>query len=188
MQTPQPPAEIELAQRCAAGDRAAQRTFFQQQRTRVHRTLYRILGSNRHVEDLIQDTFIATFGSLGSFRGGSTIGTWIDTIAARTAYRHLSRREPRADHLQAVVDLAAPSSDPERQAGAREAVHRLYALLDHMDAKYRIAYTLHVIDGRPIKEVARITSASIIAVKNRLWRARQMVQLRALRDPLISEC
>ena len=150
-----PAAELELARRCAAGDRAAQHTFFMQQRAQVHRTLFRVLGSNRQIEDLIQDTFIAAFRSLASF-GESSLNTWVDTIATRMVYRHLARREPRPQHLQAIAMLTSPP-DPERQASAREALRRLYAVLDKIEPKQRIAYTLHVIDGRPIKQVAQIT-------------------------------
>lgn len=180
-------ADVELARRCAAGEREAQRAFFLQQRAQVHRTLYRVLGSNRQIEDLIQETFIAAFGALGSFRGESSLNTWIDTIAARVVYRHLARREPRPVHLQAVASMASDAPDPERQAVAREALRRLYGALDRIEPKHRIAYTLHELDGRPVKEVARITRASSLAVKNRLWRARRSLHARALRDPLLRE-
>jgi RNA polymerase sigma-70 factor (ECF subfamily) len=180
-------ADIELARRCAAGDRAAQHALFQQQRAAVHGTLFRVLGSNRQIEDLIQDTFIAVFASISAFRGESSLRTWIDTIAVRVSYRHLSQREPRAQHLHAVADLPANLFDPEREAGAREAVRRLYAILDRVDPTQRIAYTLHVIDGRSIKEVARVTRVSVLAVKNRVWRARRKLHELALRDPLLTE-
>jgi RNA polymerase sigma-70 factor, ECF subfamily len=191
MPSPEPPAQrpqdVELAQRCASGDRAAQHAFFLQQRAQVQRTLFRVLGSNRQIEDLIQETFIAAFAALGSFRGESSLNTWIDTIAARVVYRHLARREPRPQHLQAIASLPTEGPDPQRAAEMREAVRRLYALLDRIDVKHRIAYTLHVIDGRPIKDVARITRSSSLAVKNRVWRARRSVHARALRDPLLCE-
>ena len=179
--------ELELAQRCAAGDRAAQRELFNQQRTQVHRTLYRVLGTNRQVEDLIQETFIAAFGALPSFRGESSLATWVDTIAARVVYRHLARRSPPAPHLQPLSVPAADAPDPERELLAREALRRLYAVLDRLEPSHRIAYTLHVIDGRPMKEIARMTRSTRLAVKNRVWRARRSLHARALRDPLLAE-
>jgi RNA polymerase sigma-70 factor (ECF subfamily) len=179
--------ELELARRCATGDRAAQHAFFVQQRVQVHRTLHRVLGSNRQVEDMIQDTFVAAFRSIGSFRGDSSLATWIDTIATRVVYRELSRREPRAVQLHAVADAVASTPDPERQVDAREALRHLYAVLDRVEPKQRIAYTLHVVDGRSIKDVAALTQASTLAVKNRIWRARRQVEDRAQRDPLLRE-
>jgi RNA polymerase sigma-70 factor (ECF subfamily) len=185
--TPSARADLELARRCAHGDREAQLALFEQQRAQVHRTLFRIMGSNRHMEDLAQDAFIEVFASIASFRGESSLKTWVDSIAARTAFRHLSRRAPRTQHLEAVPDLRAPGSEPEREADARSALRSLYAVLDRLEPKYRIAYSLAVIDGRPLAEVARITRASLIAVKNRVWRARRMVRERARRDPLLAE-
>ncbi|PWG73893.1 hypothetical protein DF186_20700, partial [Enterococcus hirae] len=49
--------ELDLARRCASGDRAAQRQLFQDHKRGVHATLYRILGNNSEIEDLVQDTF-----------------------------------------------------------------------------------------------------------------------------------
>jgi RNA polymerase sigma-70 factor, ECF subfamily len=179
--------ELELAQFCAGGDKDAQRELFRQQRAQVHRTLYRIMGSNRQMEDLVQDTFVEVLSSIGSFAGKSSLATWVDTVAARVAYRHLSRRDARAWYVQAVDDLPSPTRDPEHQQGVREAMRRLYAALDRIDAKYRIAYTLHVVDGRPIQDVARITKTSTIVVKSRVWRARRMLDERISRDPVLSE-
>ena len=179
--------DLALAQRCAAGDRAAQRAFFQRQREQVHRTLFRVLGSNRDVEDLIQDTFIEVFGSLASFRGESSLNTWVDTIAARVVYKHLSRRASNVYPLPTTPERPDSSSDPEHAAAMRHAVSHLYALLDRLEPKHRIAYTLHVIDGRPIKEVARVMRCSVLAVKNRVWRARRSVHERAARDPTLRE-
>ena len=63
----------------------------------------------------------------------------------------------------------------------------LYAILDRLAPTYRIAYALHVIEGYPIKEVSRIMECSGIAAKTRIWRARQLVNERARRDPALSE-
>jgi RNA polymerase sigma-70 factor, ECF subfamily len=187
MPWPHEEGDAELARRCVAGDRTAQHALFEQQRGYVHRTLFRVLGTNRHAEDLLQDTFIAVFTAIGSFRGESSLRTWIDTIAVRVAYRYLAQREPLAHRLQPVPDLPFTAPDPERQAHAREAIRRLYAVLARLEPKYRIAYTLHVIDGRAIKDVARVTRASVLAVKNRVWRARRRVHELSLRDPLLHE-
>ncbi len=172
-----------LAERCASGDREAQRSLFREQRDRVHRTLYRIMGSNRHMEDLAQDAFLEVFRCIGSFRGESSLATWVDTVAARVAYRHLSERHRRPVHLEVVAAVPADEPGADRRAHAREAARRLYAILDRLDPKYRIAYALHVIDGRPMAEVARVTRVSLVAAKNRVSRARRMVEERARRDP-----
>src|SRR5690606_522651 len=56
--------DAELAARCVQGDRAAQRELFQMARAAVHHTLYRILGSNQDMEDVLQETFLEVFRSM----------------------------------------------------------------------------------------------------------------------------
>src|SRR3982074_1379159 len=85
-------ADLELARRCCAGERAAQRDLFQRQKRRVHATLYRVLGSNSAMEDLVQEAFLEIFKALPGYRGEALLGTWIDRIAVRVAYAYMGRR------------------------------------------------------------------------------------------------
>jgi RNA polymerase sigma-70 factor (ECF subfamily) len=179
--------DIDLASRCAAGERAAQRQLFDEHKSRVHGTLYRILGSNRDMEDLIQESFLQVFRSISSYRGDARLATWISRISARVAYTYLSRRKLPTVALESVPETPAGDAGAERHAIAREATRRLYGVLDRIDAKQRIAFALHVIDGLPLREVAEITDATVVAVKTRVWRARKEVAKRAKNDPLLAE-
>jgi RNA polymerase sigma-70 factor (ECF subfamily) len=177
--------ERALAARAADGDRSAQREVFATQRAVVHRTLFRILGSNRDIEDVLQETFLEVFRSLASFRGDSSLGRWCSIIATRVAWSYLHRRRP-AVALEAVDEPATGAPDAEREAIAREAARRLYAALDRLDPAWRIAFALAVIDGRSIAEVAALTGASKVATKTRIWRARRELFRRARRDELLA--
>lgn len=176
---------LALARRAAGGDRVAQRDLFLAQRSAVHRTLYRILGSNRELEDLVQDAFFEIFRALPSFRGDSTLTRWCQTIATRVAYLAISRRKPQAVELSVVEDVLGDGSDTRRDAQAREAARRLYAALDRLDAKQRIAFALATIDGMSMAEVAAVTESSIVAVKTRVWRARKDLMKRAAKDEVL---
>jgi len=178
--------DLELAQRAASGDRAAQRDLFLEQRTNVHRALYRILGSNREIEDLLQDAFIEIFRALPTFRGDSTLGRWCQTIAVRVAYLTISRRRPPAVALSLVEEIVASDVDVRRHTQVREAARRLYAALDRIEAKQRIAFALGVIDGKPLAEVAELTETTVFAVKTRVWRARRELMRRASKDAVLA--
>jgi len=178
--------DLALARRAADGDRAAQRELFQAQRLSVHHTLYRILGANRDLEDLIQDAFLEIFRALPSFRGDSTLGRWCQTIATRTAYLAISRRKPATVELDVVEDVIAGEHDTRRHAQVRVAARRLYAALEKVEAKQRIAFALAVIDGRSLAEVAQLTDSTTIAVKTRVWRARRDLLKRAGKDPVLA--
>jgi RNA polymerase sigma-70 factor (ECF subfamily) len=178
--------DLELARRAATGDRVAQRELFVQQRANVHRALFRILGSNREIEDLLQDAFIEIFKAIGSFRGDSTLGRWCQTIAVRIAYLAISRRRPVSVDLALVEETIASDIDLRRHVQIREVARRLYAALDRIEAKQRIAFALATIDGKSLAEVAELTGSSMFAVKTRVWRARRELMRRAGKDAVLA--
>ena len=178
--------DLALAQRAAEGDRVAQRDLFHQLKSAVHHTLFRILGANRDIEDLVQDAFLEIFRALPSFRGDSSLARWSQTIATRTAYLAIERRKPTPVDLDVVEDeIVDRDPDAHRVALARQAARRLYAALDRIDAKQRVAFALAVIDGLSLAEVAQLTESSVVAVKTRVWRARRDLMKRAQKDPVL---
>ena len=178
-------ARVELARRAATGERAAQRALFHELRRPMHATLYRVLGSNRHLEDLLQEAFIELFRSLPSYRGDAKLTTWADCITARVAFRHLRRGRLLLvpTPLASVPSAAAP---PDREVHAKLGIERLYAAMDEMHPNYRIAFALFWIDGRTIEEVAEVTGVSAIAAKSRIWRARRWLRNRAKGDRVLA--
>jgi RNA polymerase sigma factor (sigma-70 family) len=178
--------DLSLAQRCVAGDRSAQREVFDREVRRVHAALYRILGSNAFMDDLMQEAFLEVFRSLKSFRGEASLSTWVDRCTVRVAYAQLSKKRRRFPQLELVPDV--PDADPnaEERAMAREAARHLYAELDRIEPNHRVAFALHAIEGRPIEEVAKVMEASVAATKSRIRRARLALEKRARRDPLLA--
>jgi RNA polymerase sigma-70 factor, ECF subfamily len=182
---PNEDAERELLRRCAEGDRAAQTRLFREQVRRVHGLLFRVLGPSGAVEDLIQETFIRVFRALPQFRGEAQLSTWIGGIALNVAYGHLRSHAPPTVRLELVPERRADDADLDEQMEAREGLRRVYEILDRMEPRLRVAFTLHAVDGRPLRDVAALMSATVVATKARVWRARRELARRARRDPLL---
>jgi RNA polymerase sigma-70 factor (ECF subfamily) len=178
--------DLDFASRCVSGERAALRELFQREKERVHTILFRMIGSNAHIDDLVQDAFLEIFRSLPTFRGEASLATWIDRCTVRIAYLYFARRS-RTTWLERVPEAISAAPSSEEHAILREAVRHLYAELDRLEPRQRIAFVLHTIDGRPLQDVARIMGATLVATKTRIWRARRTIEKRARRDPLLSE-
>ena len=181
-----PAEEDELVARCVAREPAALRTLFERERQGVHRLLYRVVGSNAHMDDLIQDTFLEVFRSLPGFRGESSLSTWVSRCAVRVAYAYFGRKA-RMPVLEPVHEAALDSSNAEDRASYREAARRLYVELDRIEPRQRLAFTLFAIENRSLREVAEIMESSLATAKIRVWRARRTLEARAKVDPLLSE-
>jgi RNA polymerase sigma-70 factor (ECF subfamily) len=184
--TSEPQDDAALIAACIAGDVAAQRTLFRREYARVNATVYRIVGSPRDADDLVQETFIAVFRGLGRFRGDSKLSTWIDRIAVRVVFHHLRSRKTHVP-LDLVGDVEASGGSVDDQAHAREGLRRLYGVLADLSVESRTAFALFAIDGRSIAEVAKVTQTSLVAAKCRIWRARREVMKRAKDDALLAE-
>lgn len=179
-------AEHELIRACASGDRGAQTRLFRSEVQRVHALLHRVLGGTSALEDLVQEAFIRVFRSLPTFRGEAQLSTWIGRIALRVAFEHLRAARPSPARLESVPDVSSDDPDAEQRLLAREGLRRLYRILDRLNPRLRIAFTLNVIDGKSQQEVASLMSASLVATKTRIWRARREVDRRARQDPLLA--
>lgn len=177
--------DLALAQRCAEGDRSAQKELFDREKRRVHATVYRMLGSNSGIEDVIQEAFLQVFRSLGNFRGEASLSTWIDRCTVRAVYAHFATRKRRGPVLELVTDLVSQDASAEERVLAREAGRHLFAVLDTLEPKQRVAFSLHALDGHSLQEVATIMEASLIATKTRVWRARRALEDAARKSPAL---
>jgi len=188
--------DVVLVDRCLSGESAAARELFRRHRGRVHASLYRVLGGNQDMDDLLQDAFLQVFQSLRGWRAEASLATWIDRVAVRVAYRYLSRRKQRGPTVELIEDESlSPVADVQvggpaggaRHQLARDGVRRLYDVLDGLSPSARLAFTLHEIDGRSMAEVAEIVGATVTATKLRVWRARRAVEAAAAADPVLRE-
>jgi RNA polymerase sigma-70 factor (ECF subfamily) len=182
--------DVLLVDRCLTGEPAATRELFRRHRNRVHASLFRVLGTNRDMDDLLQDAFLQVFQSLRGWRAEASLSTWIDRVAVRVAYRYLSQKGRRVP-TDALVDDDHP--EPAEGLGgarrqlARDGVKRLYGVLGELSPAARLAFTLHEIDGRTVSEVAELVGSTVTATKLRIWRARKTIEAAAKGDPILSE-
>ena len=185
--------DVLLVDRCLTGEPAASRELFRRHRNRVHACLYRVLGTNRDMDDLLQEAFLEVFKSLRGWRAEASLATWVDRVSVRVAYRYLTQRgrriqtDPLADDEDAHTLDAAESGHGTRRQLARDGVRRLYAVLDELSPASRLAFTLHEIDGRTIAETAQLVGSSVTATKLRVWRARKRIETAAAADPVLAE-
>ncbi len=163
--------EKQLIGRIQAGDPAAERQFFETYADRVHRIVYRFVGDAEAAQDCVQDTFIRAFDRLGTFRGESSLGTWLGSIAvsvALNALRGRKRDEKRHAPWEAAEAVAAPSarlSEPDLKT-------RLHAEIDQLPEGYRMVFLLHDVEGYTHEEIGTMLGVQSGTSKAQLFRAR----------------
>ena len=111
-------------------------------------------GTREDVDEVVQDTFVRAFNSLDSFRGESSLRTWLFTIARRLLLdrRRSERRRPAGVEIQ-EGDVAT-EYDALDSVLADETQSRLREALDHLSPTQREVFALRVGEGLSYKEIA----------------------------------
>ena len=137
----------------------------------VFRVAYGILHDRGLAEDVVQETMVKAWESLGSFRGDSSTRTWVLRIAHNTAISALRRRR---DQSMAPEDLPArPGSD---DAAARANLTAVRDALDGLDEVTRSIVVLREVEGLSYQQIADALEVPVPTVKTRLLRARRALQ------------
>jgi RNA polymerase sigma factor (sigma-70 family) len=170
----------DAARRAAAGDRDATRAVIDGVADDVYRFALRMLGHPADAEDAAQEVLTIVVTHLGSFRGESSLSTWVWRIAANhLAHVRRGRRETftfeTLDERLSSGLREEPSPRPGPEADAMAAELRLRcteAMLLSLDRDLRIAHILGDIFGLPGETCAEILEIEPAAFRKRLTRAR----------------
>ena len=166
-----------LIERWLGGDERAATAIVERHATAIA-CFVSTLGE-REIDEVVQDTFVRAFSSFDSFRGESSLRTWLFTIARRLVLdrRRAQRRRPATESLE-DVELAAGFTAldsivaEEAEGQVREAVERL-------SPTQREVFTLRVGEGLSYKEIAEIVGTTEGAARVHYHNA-----LRTIKDAL----
>jgi RNA polymerase sigma-70 factor (ECF subfamily) len=131
--------------------------------------------------DLTQDIFLKALRALPTFRGDSKFSTWIFTIARHTCLNHLRHKgvlteeslETRTEENESTAPVSRRPS-VERSVELRELEEIVGAVLARMPADARLLLVLRDFEQLSYEEISQITELSIVNVKSRIHRARQL--------------
>jgi RNA polymerase sigma-70 factor (ECF subfamily) len=184
-----------LAGQAAQGDFAAFQELVKRFQSRVFGVAFRIVGQRQDAEDVTQQTFLSLVEKLDTFRGESSVATWILRIATNHALKVLRKRrglplvtwnELTDEDSYATTPhpefIARWSYSPETLAQQVENRELIESALSSLDEKYRVVFILRDIEGMSIRETAETLGLSENAVKVRLLRARLMLREKLTRE------
>jgi RNA polymerase sigma-70 factor (ECF subfamily) len=147
-----------------------------EQRERVGRLCYRLLGWQADVEDVVQDVFLAALKALPKFRGESTVSTWLTRIAVNACRGHGRKRRLRI--LAGMRQRSEPRLDrsPEGKLIDRERFERVRAAIRRLPVKYREVVVLRYLEEMAVSEIGEVLGLGRNAVEVRLNRARHRMK------------
>ncbi len=134
--------------------------------------LLRLCGNVHLAEELIQETFYQAFKHWDSFRGQSSVSTWLCTIAKRQLYNAVRRKDvlPIPEEMQSSTpDVAVALVDSDRMMAAHRLVHRL-------PEPMREVFTLRTFGDLSHGQIGSLFGKSDSWARVTYYRARQLLQ------------
>ena len=173
-----PEDDATLAARAAAGDERAFTAIYRRYARYVAGVAYRLMGNDAELDDVVQETFVAASEGLSALDDGARLKHWLVTIAVRRVARRLERRR-RQRWLQGMLGRTEPrAAGPEIEGEA----YALYQSLAAISVDRRLPWTLHVVEGMTLPEVAEHCGVSLATVKRRIAEAGALLEKRGGRD------
>jgi RNA polymerase sigma-70 factor (ECF subfamily) len=178
-------SDLDLIERCRAGDNDAVGLLFDRHRAEVSRLVFRMLGPSAELEDLVQEVFLQVMRSLAAFQGNAQFSTWLYRVTVNVVlmHRRTQSRRPRLVQEELAPPPSDPEPSPEDQVGRRLRIAGFYRALDQLSEKKRVVFVLHELEGMAPARIATIVRAPVLTVRTRLFYARRELAERLMSNP-----
>ena len=152
------------------GDPKAQEALYRAYQAQVYGLARRICRTREDAEDVLQETFLEVFRSIGQYRGDGSLWGWVRTIASSKALMRLRRNKYR-DTDELNDDVAMPRRE---DTGLRM---DLEAALERLSDTARAVVWLHDVEGYTHDEIATMMNRTVSFSKSQLARAHARLRL-----------
>jgi RNA polymerase sigma-70 factor (ECF subfamily) len=187
---PLDPTDEALVRSVLAGDRERFELLVGRYQTRLINYLYRMVRNLEEAHDLTQEVFIRVYQALDRYDSQYRFSTWLFRVAQNAAIDVIRKRRiqlvpltRRADEgSEATVDLELPDGQPSALSmlEGRELDASIRTAIDALPWEYRELILLRHYGELAYEEIAEVKAMPLGTVKNKLFRARQMLKTQLL--------
>ena len=187
--------EEERIRRIVAGDGSAFAELVREYHPLAYGLAHRVLMDPEDAEEVVQDAFVKIHAALISFRGHSSLKTWILRIVLRLS---LNRRRDRSrsnwyrlglhrgsDDLFNPPDPRGFSANPEAECISAETRRVVLRLVDELPEGLRETLLLNSMEELSYEEIARVLGVPIGTVSSRIYSARRRLLPKLRRHGLV---
>jgi len=180
-----PLTDEQIVARVLKGHGAEFESLVRRHQGAIYNFLLRMVHDPDEALDLSQEVFMKVFCSLERFDPRFRFTTWMYRIASNAAIDLIRKRRsgttfsldaPVGDESGGPREVAASGPQPDELLEALETKDQLEDALSRLPAEYRQVLLLRHQGERRYDEIARITGLPLGTVKNRIFRAREVLR------------
>lgn len=176
-----------LVEGLCAGEDAAYEALLERYQQPVFNLVSRLLRDSDDACDVVQEVFLKVFRKIGTFRGDSTLKTWIYRIAVNEAHNHSrwnGRHRRQEVGLEGGEDergycdtLSAPGDSPFDYVLDQERHRLVESALADLNPSFRSVIVLRDVEDMSYEEIAEILQIPLGTVKSRILRGREALRM-----------
>lgn len=176
---------LELIKGCQNNNEQAQRVLYQKYAPLIKGVCMRYEKDNDAVKDLIQDTFIKIFKSIGVFSGNGSLEGWMKKIAINCCIDNINRKKKKNEQLYSEVEEFENIQDNEDEQGqniisqiidAGFTKEMLVESLNNLPENYATVFNLYYIDDQSHNFIASSLSITESLSRKWLFRAKELLK------------
>ena len=162
--------------RLKSGDKRAFEKLFIEYKNMLYTIVNRMVYNKNKIDDLVSDIFVKIYKNIYQFDGRSKLSTWMYRIAYNHCLDHI--RKAKSDPLESyepldsMFNLSSNGPDAEKMVLKEERARVLYALVDSMPERYRMALNFYYFEGISYNDIGEIMGIPMGTVKTYLFRAK----------------
>jgi RNA polymerase sigma-70 factor (ECF subfamily) len=163
--------EPQLVEACLAGRSGAFDVIVERHRRAVYQLCYRFVGNHEDASDLSQDVFLRAYRGLRSFRGGSSLSTWLYRIGVNVCLNRVTAKKPITEHIDARQHVDTVRESQVDRVLRQERGARVRAAIAQLPPKQRATLVLRMYQELSHEEIAGVLGSSVGAVKANFFHA-----------------
>ncbi len=172
----------ETIKRAANGDEGAFEAIYRSCFSFVSNVSYRIVSKKDEAEEICQEVFITIYRKIGTFRGESSLKTWVYRITINCALKYAQRKSKENKGMVELNDsfpAESQTKDVRHKMDEQKNEQIVRDLLNKLSPDQKICIVLRSMEGLRYHEIAETLNIPINTVRSRIKRAREtMMALR----------
>jgi len=175
--------DVELIAKAISGREDGFEELVRRYQRPITNYVFRMLNDYDASLDVTQEVFIKVYNSLERYSSEYKFSTWLYRIAHNAAIDYIRRRSPNEQSIETEnkdgayqLQIESPNPTPEQERERSEWRTEIEAVVKCLPSVYRELILLRHAQDLSYDEIAEITNLPLGTVKNRLFRAREMMR------------